>query len=1351
MVIGVMAGFAPSVSADEPSYPRITDFKVNGYLYDKKISAATMCCSVEGIEIVDYESLDTEHFADAKVVGEIRITVKDPQGYTGGASGAPTGQPANYPDILRVNVGDKNITWSVADGFTDQTLNLIAHWVEEEQCYKSLSYANGANIKDDATGEIYAYVIVVTPAAQSASNTAPVIKEGIGTSGTAETTVGKAWQLDLTTIFEDADNDPLTYKVKIGSAEAVAADANYVYTPDTAGNVTLVFTANDGKADSNTYTVTLTVKEASASIPRITDFKVNGYLYDKKISAATMCCSVEGIEIVDYESLDTEHFADAKVVGEIRITVKDPQGYTGGASGAPTGQPANYPDILRVNVGDKNITWSVADGFTDQTLNLIAHWVEEEQCYKSLSYANGANIKDDATGEIYAYVIVVTPAAQSASNTAPVIKEGIGTSGTAETTVGKAWQLDLTTIFEDADNDPLTYKVKIGSAEAVAADANYVYTPDTAGNVTLVFTANDGKVDSLPYTVTLTVKPVQPENYAPAIKGSVTTNPTTESITVQKEWCINLFDVFEDVENDPLTFKYRINNDVFVDTDSSFRYIPDDIGTYTIEFKANDGHSDSEAYIVYLEVNDGTFSLVLDNAPWGIARISINGEEVELIKNDLNSLRTTETVKAGSFVEVYYCPYKTSDDIKDLSYVSVSRYPDGALHQLGTVTGPFTGNFTMPEHDTKVWMYYDKDPEKPRFNIVGLPDPKFGIDTIPNDSDIAVVKIVNEDGNAVTQAEAGELLTITATSKDTEAYRFDHWECPVEGIVTDENRTLSSFSFVMPAESILPDNPIKAVFKAVGSDVSIETNDVSAAQVLLSYLGGSIEAKENNIPVTTTVMSGKEVTAIVSNLNEAYKYDWLVTKSAEGVVTDITSDVVVNGQPKFTVDGTSNYSVKAIFTAKDYGYVIVNVNDSKMGTATALVGSGTSSTNLDGVIEGSTVKLNAFPLEGYVFKGWTASYGDSATAVEITDADKEDASFVMPATNHAVVNVVATFEKDPAFASHETVLEDVELINGDKTYPADQDDTTFTITLPDDVDTADLASWKLAFTVSEGATVTKGDQTFSSGDACGMQLNTPATFVVTAEDKDTKQEYTVVINGKEAPTIEDIAEETGTGWFQVEEKWYYAENGKLQKGWKKPGSIWYYLDPETGEMQTGIQTINGAKYYLDPNGAMKTGWIKDDGTWYFAKDSGALVTGWLQVGSTWYYLNPETCVMETGWVKVNGTWYYMKESGAMATGWVKDGDTWYYMNTSGAMVTGWVKVNNTWYYMKSSGAMAANEWCDGYWLNANGSWTYQPRGSWKQNSTGWWFGDTSGWYAKSTTQKINGVNYTFNAAGYWVQ
>ena len=169
--------------------------------------------------------------------------------------------------------------------------------------------------------------------------------------------------------------------------------------------------------------------------------------------------------------------------------------------------------------------------------------------------------------------------------------------------------------------------------------------------------------------------------------------------------------------------------------------------------------------------------------------------------------------------------------------------------------------------------------------------------------------------------------------------------------------------------------------------------------------------------------------------------------------------------------------------------------------------------------------------------------------------------------------------------------------------------------------------------------------------------------------------------------------------------------------------------------------------------AKTPGWhTNDDGSKYYCDSQGEKVKGWLSDGGKWYFMDKETGIMTTGWVKDNGKWYFMdKETGIMATGWVKDEGTWYYMNTSGAMQTGWLKDGNTWYYLKSSGAMAANEWCEGYWLNANGSWTYQPKGSWKKDSKGWWFGDTSGWYAKSTVQKIDGVDYTFDAAGYWVQ
>ncbi len=187
-------------------------------------------------------------------------------------------------------------------------------------------------------------------------------------------------------------------------------------------------------------------------------------------------------------------------------------------------------------------------------------------------------------------------------------------------------------------------------------------------------------------------------------------------------------------------------------------------------------------------------------------------------------------------------------------------------------------------------------------------------------------------------------------------------------------------------------------------------------------------------------------------------------------------------------------------------------------------------------------------------------------------------------------------------------------------------------------------------------------------------------------------------------------------------------------------------EPEVSHPDGWEKDENGIWHYYE-NNAAATGWKQVSGTWYLFNDEGDMLIGWQKVGSTWYYLK-DSGAMATGWVKDGNSWYFLKDSGAMATGWVKDGNSWYFLKDSGAMATGWVKDGSTWYFLKSSGAMAASEWCKGYWLNANGSWTYQPKGSWKKDSTGWWFGDTSGWYAKNTTTVIDGVSYSFNANGY---
>ena len=96
---------------------------------------------------------------------------------------------------------------------------------------------------------------------EPAVNTAPNRKAGVPEATTVETVVGEVYRIDLADIFEDKDGDPLTYYVSINNGDFEIANALYEYSVNTAGSTTLLFKANDGKADSDTYTVCLTVNE----------------------------------------------------------------------------------------------------------------------------------------------------------------------------------------------------------------------------------------------------------------------------------------------------------------------------------------------------------------------------------------------------------------------------------------------------------------------------------------------------------------------------------------------------------------------------------------------------------------------------------------------------------------------------------------------------------------------------------------------------------------------------------------------------------------------------------------------------------------------------------------------------------------------------------------------------------------------------------------------------------------------------------------------------------------------------------------------------------------------------------
>ena len=267
------------------------------------------------------------------------------------------------------------------------------------------------------------------------------------------------------------------------------------------------------------------------------------------------------------------------------------------------------------------------------------------------------------------------------------------------------------------------------------------------------------------------------------------------------------------------------------------------------------------------------------------------------------------------------------------------------------------------------------------------------------------------------------------------------------------------------------------------------------------------------------------------------------------------------------------------------------------------------------------------------------------------------------------------------------------------------------------------------------------------------------------------------------------------GWQSIGSVRYYfdATECYMHTGWLKLGTAKYYLGTN-GQLQTGMKTIDGSKYFLDPNkggcahvgwlknysdgysyyfnnsGKARTGWLSEGSYKYYFADSGRMKTGWLKVGSDKYYLNTNNGrmvtgkqtiggsvyyfdtnngKMKTGFVSIGSAKYYFNTSnGKMQKGWVKVGSSKYYMNTSsGKMVTGMKKVGSSYYYFNtSSGKMTTGA------LKYKGSLYYFFSSGKRVTSKGWFKGsDKKSRYGlgsgKIATGKktISGITYKFNS------
>ena len=219
-------------------------------------------------------------------------------------------------------------------------------------------------------------------------------------------------------------------------------------------------------------------------------------------------------------------------------------------------------------------------------------------------------------------------------------------------------------------------------------------------------------------------------------------------------------------------------------------------------------------------------------------------------------------------------------------------------------------------------------------------------------------------------------------------------------------------------------------------------------------------------------------------------------------------------------------------------------------------------------------------------------------------------------------------------------------------------------------------------------------------------------------------------------------------WFEISG---YDENGDWRRhtyfakaggalylnSWVKKYDEWYYAGAD-GAAYTGLQTINGKKYYFDDGIMQVSRGINTYDTFYVAKSDGTLITArnnsWVNTEGYWYYVKNDELARDEV-VQISGKYYAFDHLGRMATDGMfglsmEDGSMfWGYASESGELYT------NKWVWDESFGTLYVGK--DGKALG---------QGVQTINGVKYLFGTDCNLY-RSTFLKVNGKNYAADGDG----
>lgn len=474
-------------------------------------------------------------------------------------------------------------------------------------------------------------------------------------------------------------------------------------------------------------------------------------------------------------------------------------------------------------------------------------------------------------------------------------------------------------------------------------------------------------------------------------------------------------------------------------------------------------------------------------------------------------------------------------EIKSGQWVTMSVKPTGENKNMVIKTVTLTksrDNETIPAKDIKISgnTFTFKMPDDcvtvTAITFKEDPSPSYDISASAtkyrNEIGYAMGTVTVTDGETpIASAHAGNEVTVKATPVEHAAYDFQFvgWDTK-DVALTDDQKTADTITFEMPAKAV----SLTAVFEKRGAKLSFSASPENA----LSSVDLVSMTKGNYMTFFTShediVKPGAAIAVRPTGTSQFVLESYEVKDQADASIDYVVGDF---GGCQFTVpENATSISVVAKYRSKKFSTITVSSNETAWGSAAATVeGEPVGAA----VIEGTTVTVTATAKFRYKFKDWTAAYKDgSQVDFELTPSEENPnvATFTVPTSGKEIV-ITANFERDETQNSNKCEITSVGLYNGEKKIgTVSKSGLNYTITLPADTDTTDLADMILKLTISEFATVTKEndpDKNWVEGAPCGMALDTQTKFTVTAEDGTTTNVYTITIKKAAAPNAPTLS------------------------------------------------------------------------------------------------------------------------------------------------------------------------------------------------------------------------------------